>query len=220
MSESERIGIREAARRLGVSDTAVHKALKSGRVSYAEPHDPARPKVLWPDIRAQWHANTDGTYRSHVGPKKERQEVAAPKREPRKAPEPACADPPPSAPPPAPPRMPTSAEGASVSADPSGQPNPAGVSYARSRAIREAYQAQLAKLEFEERSGRLVSVEAVKIEAFKTHRRVRDAILNIPDRCAPQLATMTDAVEIHAYLLSEITQALRQLSSDIYAPAN
>ena len=63
-----------------------------------------------------------------------------------------------------------------------------------------------------------MDIEQVRIEAFKVHRRVRDAVLNIPDRCAPQLAVMSDPAEVHSYLLTEITAALRQLASDIYAP--
>jgi phage terminase Nu1 subunit (DNA packaging protein) len=84
--------------------------------------------------------------------------------------------------------------------------------------VREAYAARLARLEYEERSGKLVSVDVVRVEAFKAHRRVRDAVLNIPDRCAPQLASMTDPAEVHAYLLGEIVEALRMLSADIYRP--
>jgi phage terminase Nu1 subunit (DNA packaging protein) len=93
-----------------------------------------------------------------------------------------------------------------------------GPSYAQSRAIREAYQAKLAKLEYEERIGKLIDADQLRIEAFKIHRRVRDAILNIPDRCSPQLASMSDQAEVHAYLNQEITAALRQLSADIYSP--
>lgn len=194
----ERIGIREAARRLGVSDTAVHKALKAGRVQYAEPHDPKRPKVEWPAIESQWSRNTDIGFRTHGGPNPDQA---------KSKPVPVRSD----APRPAPSPEPLPDRPAQPSAH-------AGPSFAQSRALREAYNARLAKLEFEERSGKLVDIDQLKIEAFKVHRRVRDAVLNIPDRCAPQLATMTDVADIHAYLLGEITQALRMLASDVYAP--
>lgn len=213
----ELIGIREAARRLGVSDTAVHKAIKAGRVNLAAPTPTGRPRVAWPAVQDEWNQNTDVAKRSHAGPKR--------------APAP---PPPPPVPPPIPaivpvvppkpaaeqPQRPAPApEAQPVGGDslPGRQP-PMGPSYAQSRAIREAYQAKLAKLEFEERTGKLVDVDTLRIEAFKVHRRVRDSILNIPDRCAPQLATMEDASAIHAYLVEEISRALRQLAADIYAP--
>lgn len=196
----ERIGIREAARRLGVSDTAVHKALKAGRVLYAQPHDPKKPQVEWPAIEEQWKQNTDVNYRTHSGKRADA---------PSALPEPPAATQAPAPQPQEPARPP---------APPAPGPSIGGPSFAQSRALREAYNARLAKLEFEERSGKLVDIDQLRIEAFKIHRRVRDSILNIPDRCAPQLATMSDVAEIHAFLLGEITQSLRMLSADIYAP--
>jgi len=81
----------------------------------------------------------------------------------------------------------------------------------QSRAIKEAYLARLAKLEFEERSGALVSADEVKNEAFKTARVVRDSILNLPDRLAAQLAAETDPVAVHLILSEELRKALESL---------
>lgn len=77
-----------------------------------------------------------------------------------------------------------------------------------SRAKREAYQAELARLEYEEKQGTLVNAEAVKKEAFRTARLVRDAMLNIPDRIAAELAAETDAFAAHKRLTDEIRTAL------------
>lgn len=196
---SELVSIREAARRLGVSDTAVHKAIKTKRVAVAGKTDSGRPLMDWADTERRWLANSDVSKRSHVGG-----EGSARRAQDAPRVKLATSD-----------RMdenPTQEGAADAGASARG-PN-----YANSRALREAYAARLAKLDFELRSGKLVEIDQMKIEAFKIHRRVRDAVLNIPDRCAPQLAAMTDAGEIHAYLLEEIVQALRQLSADIYAP--
>lgn len=81
----------------------------------------------------------------------------------------------------------------------------------QSRAIKEAYLARLAKLEFEERSGQLVRAEEVKNEAFKVARIVRDGILNVPDRVAAQLAAETEPGAVHMILSEELRKALEGL---------
>src|SRR5207237_3332293 len=57
-------------------------------------------------------------------------------------------------------------------------------SYAASRAAREAYLARLAKLDFEERSGKLVDADQVRAQIYGLGRRLRDAFLSMPDRLA------------------------------------
>lgn len=101
------------------------------------------------------------------------------------------------------------------------EPQPQGVTvdkvastYQQSRAAREAFNAKLAKLEFDEKSGRLVSAEEVKAEAFKRARSTRDAMLNIPDRVSAELAVETDQFKVHARLKEEILKALESLVQD------
>lgn len=89
-----------------------------------------------------------------------------------------------------------------------------GSSYAQSRAVRELYLARLAKIEFEERSGKLVSRDEVTVAAFTKARTVRDNLLNIPDRVAAVLAAETDPVRAHQILTDEIRKALIELSGD------
>jgi phage terminase Nu1 subunit (DNA packaging protein) len=83
--------------------------------------------------------------------------------------------------------------------------------YAQSRAIRESFQARLAKLDFEEKSGKLVDADTVKKQAFKAARTVRDQMMNIPDRVAAELAAETDTFKIHKRLTEEIRKALEGL---------
>ncbi len=82
--------------------------------------------------------------------------------------------------------------------------------YAKARAVREHYQARLAKLEFEQRTGKLVSVDEVRVAAFNKFRQFRDHILNIPDRVAAMVAAETEAAKCYEILAIEIRKALNE----------
>lgn len=94
-----------------------------------------------------------------------------------------------------------------------------GPSFAQSRAVREAYNARLAKLSYEEKSGSLVKTDAVKVAWFNVLRVLRDRILNLPDRLAPVLASETDQAKIRDLLEQELRQALED-SADAVVKAN
>lgn len=83
-----------------------------------------------------------------------------------------------------------------------------GPSFAQSRAIREAYNARLAKLSYEEKSGSLVKIELVKVAWFNTLRVLRDRLLNMPDRMVPLLSAETDPKTIRDLLDKELRQIL------------
>jgi hypothetical protein len=87
-------------------------------------------------------------------------------------------------------------------------PGSGGSEYARARAEREHYSALLAKLEYEERAGKLIDTDDVKAQAFRTFREIRDRMLNIPDRVAAIIAAETEPAKIHEILSVEITTAL------------
>jgi hypothetical protein len=94
------------------------------------------------------------------------------------------------------------------------EPATSGPSYAQSRAVRELYLARLARIEFEERSGKLVSRDEVTVAAFTTARTIRDNLLNIPDRLAATLAAEMEPSRVHEILTEEIRKALSELSTD------
>ena len=81
---------------------------------------------------------------------------------------------------------------------------------------RDHYRAELARLEFEEKSGKLVDGGVVKAAAFDAGRRVREAMCNIPPRVEALLqAEVTAATgatvelpKVRAILDGEITRAL------------
>ncbi|MCC6860066.1 MAG: hypothetical protein IT158_15970 [Bryobacterales bacterium] len=78
-----------------------------------------------------------------------------------------------------------------------------GIDYFRARAIRESYLARLAKIEFEEKTGKLVSRDEVQVAGFTLGRTIRDHMMIIPDRVAAQ---------IRSDLAGALTAACRDLS--------
>jgi hypothetical protein len=170
---SELISIREAARRLGVSDTAVHKAIKTGRVSTASQTHGGRPLMDWADTERRWLANSDVSKRSHVGAQ------GSPRR---------AADAPRVS-------LPTSGrmdEGGDVGdgAPKSGR----GGAYANARAAREVYQAKLAKLEYEQKTDKLVDADQVKVAWFKHITAAKTRIMGIPAACKSRYSDLPLAV--------------------------
>ena len=87
-----------------------------------------------------------------------------------------------------------------------------GLDYSRARAVRESYMARLAKIDFEERSGKLVNRDEVQVAAFNRFRTFRDGMLNIPDRVSAMVAAESDATAVHAVLTVEIRKALLEFA--------
>lgn len=83
-----------------------------------------------------------------------------------------------------------------------------------SRARREHYQAELAKLQVTQQRGELVSADEVKKEAFQLGRSVREALSNLADRLSHQLAGETDPARIHQVLTQEHRAALVEMCDE------
>ncbi len=177
---SELIGIRECARRLGVSDTAVHKAIKAGRIVIAGRTPTSdRPLVAWPQAQTDWGANSDSSKRSHVGA------TGTSARRTKYAGEPGK------------PVLPTHAQVAAGAADApehlpaaGGQGAVQGPTLAQSKAVREAYLARLAKLEYEREIGKVISADEVKAQWFKHITAAKTRILGIPSACKQRVADL------------------------------
>ena len=86
-------------------------------------------------------------------------------------------------------------------------------SLAANRAIKEMYAARLQKLEFEEKSKKLVPFDELKIQLSKLHLQVRDNLRTIPDRISPIIAAETDSAKIHNIISSEIRECLEGLKT-------
>jgi phage terminase Nu1 subunit (DNA packaging protein) len=86
--------------------------------------------------------------------------------------------------------------------------DPAGGDYFASRARRENAEANMAEMRAAELAGELVSAERVRLAASKMGRMVRDAVLGVPSRIAPTLASESDAHLIEQTLLASLRRAL------------
>jgi hypothetical protein len=84
--------------------------------------------------------------------------------------------------------------------------------YTKARAVREHYQARIAKIDYEERVGKLVPKDDVQIAAFNKFRQFRDHVLNLPDRLAAMLAAETEAAKVYEILASELRKALNEFA--------
>ena len=86
------------------------------------------------------------------------------------------------------------------------------VDFVTARTMREAFKAKMAKMEYEEKSGKLTDAARVRDDAFQAARMVRDALLGIPDRLADVLAAETDPKKIRELLMNELEDILNELS--------
>ena len=85
-------------------------------------------------------------------------------------------------------------------------------SLATSRAVREAYMARLARLDYEKRTGKLVDADRMRTAIFEVNRATRDRLLVIPDRLAATLAAIDVVAEVRRVLAEEIRVACEELS--------
>lgn len=82
------------------------------------------------------------------------------------------------------------------------------------RAKKEHFEARLSEIKLKEKLGELVSAEEVVSDAHEISQKIRNSILNIPKRVAPELAAINDAFEIEKYLDKEFRNVLEELSRE------
>ena len=87
----------------------------------------------------------------------------------------------------------------------------AGMSFSAARTLKEQYNAEMKKLDYEERSGKLLRDEDVQKGAFEMYRKTRDSLLNIIDRISAQLAAEKKEANIRIILENEIRNALTHI---------
>lgn len=106
---------------------------------------------------------------------------------------------------------------------PAAQPRPAseavaaptGSSFAQARTAEMVFRARLRKLEFETRTGRFLSADEVKVKWYTICRQIRDKLLALPAKLAPQLAALSEPAEIRDLLDLEIIAILKALQEEI-----
>jgi len=84
--------------------------------------------------------------------------------------------------------------------------------YAKARAARELYQAQLAKLELDRQRGTLVRADEVRLGAFNMARKARDQLIALPERLATVLAAIQEPAEVQRILEEEIERICQEIA--------
>ena len=202
---SELIGIREAARRIGVSDTAVRKAIAAGRVKIAGHTETSnRPLLAWPECGDDWNANSDHSKRTHAGsqgsPRRKKEEAQPPlvvTAAARRGP-PSIADDP-----------------GQFADDGSEMRIHDGMTLNEAKTAKAIYDARLARMDYEEQQRILVKAEDVRAAAFRLARAARDELLTIEDRLSPILASETDLTAVRAILREEVRRVCERISAGV-----
>lgn len=190
---SELIGIREAARRIGVSDTAVRKAIAAGRVNVAGHTETSnRPLLSWPECQTEWSANSDAGKRTHFGSQ------GSPRRA-KDQPQP-VADPEPLRQP----DLEIEQDGGVVIHDT--------MTMNEAKTAKAIYDARLARMDYEEQQRILVKSEDVRSQAFRLARSARDELLTIEDRLSPILASETDLTAVRSIIREEIRRVCERIA--------
>jgi len=88
-------------------------------------------------------------------------------------------------------------------------------SFAQARTVEAVYRARLRKLEFEEKSGAVLPADRVKDKWHAMTRQMRDKLLALPAKIAPQLAAASAVAEVRDLLDAEIITILKDLQGEI-----
>jgi len=89
------------------------------------------------------------------------------------------------------------------------------IDYHTARTLNEKYKAALNKLEYEQKSGKLVDRDDVEKRSYNSERQIRDQVSSIPDRCAALVAAESDSFNCKQILLKEINYILENLSETL-----
>jgi phage terminase Nu1 subunit (DNA packaging protein) len=92
---------------------------------------------------------------------------------------------------------------------------PPPTSFAQARTAEMIFRARLRKLEYETKSGKLIPTDEVKVVWFKQARQIRDKLLAVPAKLAPQLAALGEVRAVRELLDTEIEAILKGLQDDI-----
>jgi hypothetical protein len=187
------ISLRAYSRMRGVSLYAVQTAIASGRVTAVRRDDKGRITGIDPvKADAQWASNTDATEAARTGADPFRGAVVQPDLVDRAAGEPPAAGP----------------------SDTS--------EYQASRAKREEYQAEMARLTLLERLGQVGSIEGFLRAVTDAAQLTQDRVLQVPSRISTSLAVETDPIKIETLLTRELKDALdgiAQRAAELAQPA-
>ena len=187
---NELISIREFGRRVGVSDTAIRKMIKDGRLSdkAVERHPiTGKPSIIYDQALVEFQAVGGGLVKeSGVDntPHKYRKKV-----------------------PPVPLSQQKQTENGEPPVVPSGQ-----LSIAEAKRQSAIYDAKLKGLELAERQKVLVPRNKVYEELFAFGQEIKSHLLSIPDKFIDQILAAQNRGEAHSILYAAISESLETLS--------
>ncbi len=187
------VSLKGYARHRGVSPAAVQRAIRSGRLTAATRDDRGWWRIDVDKADAEW------TARTHPG---KRRSAAQSRPRARSAGQASMFEDDDAA---------SGSGSESTTLPPLSGRGPMSPNMVRAQAAKLYYQAALTRLDYELRAKEAVSAESVRLEAFSLGRRIRDEILQVPDRLAPELVGLSDERDIHQRLVEELTAALRTL---------
>lgn len=95
--------------------------------------------------------------------------------------------------------------------DGGGEGGAKGSPYWDARTRREQAEAEMAEMKLRQQAGELCDVAGVRRAASDMGRAMRDAVMGLPSRIAPELAHLSDAWEIE----QRLSAALRQVLDDL-----
>lgn len=84
----------------------------------------------------------------------------------------------------------------------------------KAKNVFDVYKAKNEQLKYQERIGELVEAAKVKDALFKIGRSLRDGLLNIPERLAPELSGINDMNVIRERMAEEIISVLKGANVD------
>ena len=95
-----------------------------------------------------------------------------------------------------------------------GLPEPTQQGMAQSVAIKEFYLSKLREVEYDEKLGTLVDVQAVVEEVAAVFATVRNLFLGLPAKLAPRVICCETAAAARLLIQAEVEQILRELSAE------
>lgn len=188
---AEKISIREFARRVGVSDTAVLKAIRAEKIVQAVDYsNPKRPKID-PELALQeWGKNYNPNYERT---EKVNESMGSGKASPN-------------------PKPIEKQKPKKVHEQDDPTPQQGGKSLADIKRQTAEVKLHLSALDLKEKRGELVNKDKVYKALFAAGQEVRSAMQAIPDRVIDDILSAKTRNEAHAVLFNAIADALEMLS--------
>lgn len=189
----EWISVREYSRRRGCSDTAVHKAMRSGKIvrGLRKNKKNGRPEINPVIADVEWKNNRDPNYERTAQNGKpifdDGSEAVIPEG------------------------APSSREQEQNEKPPKG-PTASDNSLASAKRAQAVFKAKLSQIEYEEKLGKLVDKEKVYKSLYGVGQELRESILAIPDRHIDNILACHSRNEAHIMLYEALAEALEKLS--------